>query len=127
MRYLDLNILTVQHLIGSWTVLEKPGGTAMDTSFFATCSELVIEQSGIFQATNGGTHSGRWEMFKEEEIIYNPQLNFTTGADSEVLNAIITRYREDQENDAQGNEIETIKLTIYFNSGLELVLGRNAK
>ncbi len=125
MRYLDLNILTVQHLIGSWAVLEKPGGAAADTSIFAACSQLDFAMGGTFQVTNGGTQTGRWEMFKEEEIIYNPQLNFTIGTDEEVLNAIITRFREDQEDDGKGTITETQTMTIYFNSGLELVLGRS--
>ena len=63
--------------------------------------------------------SGKWEMFKETEIIYNPQLNFTFSSEEETLNAIITRYREDDEPDYL-----SLKMTLYFTSGLELVLER---
>lgn len=116
MRYLDLNILTAQHLFGSWNVLERPG-SATDASVFATCTQVVFEVSGDLEVQNGSSQRGKWEIFKETEIIYNPQLNFTFKGQEEVLNAIITRYREDDEEGYVSR-----KVTLYFNSGLELVL-----
>jgi len=116
-RYLDLNILTAQNLFGSWEVLERPGGQATDTSVFATCTRVVFQVSGDLEVQNGGQLSGKWDFFKETEIIYNPQLNLTFNTSEEVLNAIITRYREDDEENYLSR-----KVTLYFNSGLELVL-----
>ena len=119
MRYLDLNILTVNHLYGSWEVLERPGGTGMDESLFISCSKVTFKESGDVMVEGGKPETGKWEMFKEDEIIYNPQLNFTFSTEEETLNAIITRYREDDEP-----TYLSLKMTLYFNSGLELVLER---
>lgn len=119
MRYLDLNILTVSHLFGSWEVLERPGGTGTDNSVFASCSQVTFNESGDVMIGGSKNVSGKWQMFKENEIIYNPQLNFTFSADEETLNAIITRYREDDEP-----TYLSLKMTLYFTSGLELVLER---
>lgn len=119
MRYLDLNILTVSHLFGSWEVLERPTGAGTDSSVFAACSRVIFKESGEVWVEGGRSETGRWEMFKEDEIIYNPQLNFTFSTEDETLNAIITRYREDDEP-----TYLSLKMTLYFTSGLELVLER---
>ncbi len=58
-------------------------------------------------------------MVREKEIIYNPQLIFYVN-NSEIANAIITRLYS--END--GNK-KIYKLTLYFTTGLELVLHKN--
>jgi hypothetical protein len=121
-RYLDLNILTVNHLFGSWEVNERPSGTDADTSVFASCRKVTFKESGDILVEGESNETGKWEMFKETEIIYNPQLNFTFKPEEEVLNAIITRYREDEET---GNL--SLKVTLYFNSGLELVLERKTE
>ena len=121
MRYLDLNIVAAEHLLGSWDVLERPGGHVSDTSVFATCTKVIFQQNGSVVVTDGGTKTGRWELFKETEIIYNPQLNFTFTEEEGVLNAIITRYREDDEEDYLSR-----KVTFYFTSGMELVLEQKA-
>jgi len=118
-RYLDLNILTVSHLFGSWEILERPVGAGTDSSVFATCSKIVFKESGDVQVEGNKNETGKWEMFKETEIIYNPQLNFTFSSEEETLNAIITRYREDDEP-----TYLSLKMTLYFTSGLELVLER---
>ena len=119
MRYLDLNILTVSHLYGSWEVLERPVGSEADDSVFASCGRVIFKESGDVMVEGNKNESGKWEMFKENEIIYNPQLNFTFSAEEETLNAIITRYREDDEP-----TYLSLKMTLYFTSGLELVLER---
>lgn len=119
MRYLDLNSLTVSHLFGGWQVLERPGGSVADDSVFASCSHLTFKESGDLVVEGSHNETGKWEMFKETEIIYNPQLNFHFKPDEPTLNAIITRYREDDEE----NQL-SLKVTLYFTSGLELVLER---
>ena len=119
MRYLDLNIVTVSHLFGSWEVLERPGGTVSDTSVFASCTRITFKESGDVEVEGGRTETGKWEMFKETEIIYNPQLIFNFRPEEETINAIITRYREDDEENHH-----SLKVTLYFTSGLELVLER---
>ncbi|MBK0404034.1 hypothetical protein I5M27_13650 [Adhaeribacter sp. BT258] len=122
MRYLDLNIIATEHLLGSWDVLERPGGQVSDTSVFATCSKVVFQNKGSVIVTDGTAKTGHWELFKETEIIYNPQLNFTFSEEEGVLNAIITRYREDDEEDYFSR-----KVTFYFTSGMELVLEQKAE
>ena len=103
-------------------MLDRPGGTLSDTSVFATCTRVDFLASGDLQVENGGLETGKWEIFKETEIIYNPQLNFTFSPDTETLNAIITRFREDDEADHISR-----KVTLYFTSGLELVLEQKAQ
>ena len=78
-------------------MLDRPGGTASDTSVFASCNQVEFLASGDIHVDNGSRETGKWEIFKETEIIYNPQLNFTFSPESETLNAIITRFREDDE------------------------------
>ena len=119
MRYLDLNILTVSHLFGSWEVLERPVGSDSDDSVFAACSRITFKESGDLIIEGDKNETGKWDMFKETEIIYNPQLNFIFKPEDEILNAIITRYREDDEPTHL-----SLKMTLYFTSGLELVLER---
>ena len=94
MRYLDLNILTVNHLFGSWEVLERPGGTDMDESLFISCSKVTFKESGDVIVEGGNSKTGKWEMFKEDEIIYNPQLNFIFSSEDETLNAVILNVCE---------------------------------
>ena len=117
MRYLDLNILAAEHLLGSWDVLERPNGVASDTSVFAACRQVVFQDNGSVVVVGEAIKTGRWEIFKETEIIYNPQLHFNLGPEEADLNAIITRYREDNEDGTFSR-----KVTLYFTSGLELVL-----
>ena len=90
-----------------------------DDSVFASCSGVTFNESGDLMVEGNKNVSGKWEMFKEDEIIYNPQLNFNFNPEEETLNAIITRYREDDEP-----TYLSLKMTLYFNSGLELVLER---
>lgn len=118
MKYLDLNSLTASQLIGNWKTLERFTGNTEANSFFLNTNSLELRLDGTFVSLNGREVEGRWEMFRENEIIYNPQLNFMVG-EEEPLNAIITRFREDEE--AEGT---TQKLTLYFSSGLEIVFGR---
>ena len=121
MRYLDLNIISAEHLLGSWDVLERPSGRVSDTSEFATCEQVVFQDNGSVVVKNSAVKTGSWELFKETEIIYNPQLNFTFTAEEGIINAIITRFREDEEEDYLSR-----KVTLYFNTGMELVLEQKA-
>ena len=117
MKYLDLNSLMPSQLFGTWKTLERFTGQSAD-SFFQSTATLDLNQDGTFVSRNGSTAQGRWEMFRENEIIYNPQLNFFNDT-PEPLNAIITRFREDEEEEGT-----TQKMTLYFSSGLEIVFGR---
>jgi hypothetical protein len=116
-RYLDLNIVTAEHLSGTWEVLERLGGQASEVSPLSACNRISFLGKGKLQVENSKMETGTWEFFKETEIIYNPQLNFGFKNQPEVINAIITRFREDEEE-----EELSLKVTLYFTSGLELVL-----
>jgi hypothetical protein len=71
-----------------------------------------------YTSVNGKQRTGRWLVTRASSIIYNPQLKFFID-ETEVGKAIITRlYTEIDE------ESNTFNLTLYFNTGLELVLHR---
>lgn len=118
MKYLDLNTLPARLLHGTWKTMELFPGSNPGDSFFLYTSTLILQPNGTFNSLNGREVTGKWEMFRETEIIYNPQLNFFTDQ-PEPQNAIITRFREDSKN-----ETTIYQMTIYFDSGLELVLER---
>lgn len=114
MHYIDLNDITEDHLCGKWEVHSRAiNGTAINV--FADIREMEI-RPGYYRSVNGKERNGEWKVIREDRIIYNPQLKFFI-AGEQVGNAIITRLLSERNFNG-----EVYKLTLYFNTGLELLL-----
>jgi hypothetical protein len=116
MPYIDLNLVTLQHLVGDWLIetrlYNKPGVN----HHFRNINHLLLETTGQFMARNGTEVAGTWEMKKENEIIYNPQVSFYQENEN-IGKAIVTRLLEQTES-----ATTIYRLTLYFTNGMELVL-----
>ncbi|RYY90817.1 MAG: hypothetical protein EOO15_00980 [Chitinophagaceae bacterium] len=114
MHYIDLNLITEEHICGTWEVFSKTLNGSM-ANVFADIRRIDI-QPGHYRSVNGRERTGEWSVFREKDIIYNPQLKFFVEGE-QVGNAIVTRLMLER---AMVGEVH--KLTLYFNTGLELVL-----
>ena len=119
MHYIDLNVITEEHVRGKWEVLSRNVNSESQDNLFADVRIIEI-QPDYYRSVNGKERKGKWQVVREEEIIYNPQLQFFING-AEVGNAIITRLRYDQDEDG-----DVYKLTLYFHTGLELMLQKHA-
>jgi hypothetical protein len=119
MHYIDLNAITEEHVRGNWEVQSRVVNSVSQDNIFSDVRIIEI-QPDYYRSVNGKERHGKWQVLREEEIIYNPQLKFFIEG-KEVGNAIITRLRCEQA--ANG---EVYKLTLYFHTGLELVLQKQA-
>ncbi|MCW2950811.1 MAG: hypothetical protein JWN41_1824 [Thermoleophilia bacterium] len=119
MHYIDLSAITEEHIRGNWEVQSRVVNSDSQQNLFADV-RIIELQLDHYRSVNGKVREGEWKVLREEEIIYNPQLKFFIDGE-EVGNAIITRLRYEQENSG-----EVYKLTLYFNTGLELILCRPA-
>ncbi|GAC1381395.1 MAG: hypothetical protein NVSMB45_06130 [Ginsengibacter sp.] len=118
-KNIDLKLITPDHLKGYWNVFDRTVNKTQSDEF-SSINVLDI-QSNFFRSLNGKITEGQYEIFRESEIIYNPQIKFYSN-NSEIGNAIITRlFIEEQSNKF------IHKLTLYFSSGLELILKKEEK
>lgn len=118
MENFNLNIITEEHIAGKWEVIERAIPAPSEISALSTIDHLEIDK-GIFKYVNGKKCKGKLALVHETDIIYNPQLLFYI-KENQVENAIITRlYSENN------GKQETFYLTLYFTTGLELVLQKN--
>lgn len=119
MHYIDLNAITEEHVRGNWEVQSRVVNSDSHDNLFSDIRIIEIRPD-YYRSVNGKERTGEWQVLREEEIVYNPQLKFFIDG-KEVGNAIITRLRYEQEKSG-----DVYKLTLYFNTGLELVLCRPA-
>ena len=119
MHYIDLSAITEEHIRGNWEVQSRVVNSASEDNLFSDVRIIEI-QPGHYRSVNGRERTGQWKVLREEEIIYNPQLKFFIEG-KEVGNCIITRLRFEQ---AENGDV--YKLTLYFHTGLELLLQRQA-
>lgn len=119
MHYIDLSAITEEHVRGNWEVQSRLVNSDSQDNFFADV-RLIEIQPDYYRSVNGKERKGEWQVLRDEEIIYNPQLKFFINGE-EVGNSIITRLRYEQEGNG-----DVYKLTLYFSTGLELVLCRPA-
>ncbi len=119
MTYIDLNTVNEDHLKGVWEVKNRFINNNNADNPFVDIRVLEID-TGDYRSVNGKERRGKWQMVREHQIIYNPQIKFYI-EQQPVGNAIITRLQS--ETDINGN---TFKLTLYFSNGLELVLQKTA-
>lgn len=118
MENFNLNSITEEHIAGKWAVIERAIPDSSEKTAFSTIDHLEIE-NGLFKYVNGKKVKGKLDLVHETDIIYNPQLLFYM-KENKVENAMITRLYS--ENDGKQ---ETYFLTLYFTTGLELVLQKN--
>lgn len=115
---IDLNKITPSHLIGKWSVFSRSSSKPLANDHFSKIEVLSLSNDS-FSCKNGTSITGKLTLARETKIIYNPQLKFFNNSQL-IGNAIITRLTEDR---IEGKEIH--KLTLYFTTGLELVLQKN--
>ncbi|GAA4341933.1 hypothetical protein [Flaviaesturariibacter amylovorans] len=119
MRYIDLSAITQEHVRGCWEVESRMVNPGSQQNLFADVRIIEIKPDH-YRSVNGKERRGLWQVVREEELIYNPQLKFFIEG-NEVGNAIITRLRVDE-----AGQSELYKLTLYFHTGLELTLQKNS-
>lgn len=117
---INLGEIKGEHLRGEWFVGNRFNIEKDNTDIFSRNHRLILNENS-FKAINGLIVTGSWEMKYKTDIIYNPQLIFhlEEGASTK---AIITRLMIVDGHDNTSNR-EYI-LTLYFTSGLELILNR---
>lgn len=121
MPYIELNDITEQHLHGRWEVESRFINAPDIVSPFATHYRMDFSARGSCTFRNGNETEVRWELGREEEVIYNPRVKFFLG-DQEIGSAIITRLMVSEEP-----QYINTRLTLYFSSGTELVLKKSEK
>lgn len=118
MNYIDLNTITVGHVIGKWRVESRVVSRGSNNNLFSHAKTMELDNSS-YKAKNGLEYKGEWHVVREKELIYNPQLKFFMDS-IQAGNAIITKFLQIDEGD---NKTEL--LTLYFSDGLELVLKKD--
>lgn len=118
MRYIDLSIITKEHVYGKWEVLNRVVNSNSKSHLFSDVRIIDIKPDW-YRSVNGIERTGKWVVIRDSEIIYNPQLKFFIEKE-QVGNAIITRLVAERMGEG-----EVHKLTLYFNTGLELLLCKN--
>lgn len=114
MQYISLHEVNENHLMGTWEVTERINSKAI-VNLFEHSRKLELNR-GSYRVTNGKELKGEWIVKREIELIYNPLIEFFL-EDKPIGEAIITRLF----SETVGN-VSIYRLTIYFSTGLELVL-----
>lgn len=120
MRYISLDTITEEHLRGRWEVHSRVVNGESLENMFADVRIIEIKPAE-YRSINGKERTGKWTVIREKEIIYNPQLHFYIDG-RQVADAIITRLRAEATTTG-----EVFKLTLYFSTGLELILHKNTE
>ena len=115
MAYLQLESISHKHVVGTWDVQEC-FNVPVSGGALTGITSLHFDESGEFTADGHNPVSGSWELFRENEIIYNPQLRFLKD-DAVIASAIITRLSELREDN-----IYIATMTIYFTNGMEFII-----
>ncbi len=115
MSYIKLDEVTEDHLVGAWKVKHRHTSSTNVDQLFARCNLVkFLDNRGFSTITQDGKRKkGKWEIIREKEMIYNPQVKFYLGK-KVAVNSIITNL--------QSEEDDHYKLILYFDSGIELVL-----
>ena len=108
-------------LLGHWKVLDRFVNRSDESSPFVTADALEFPDTLNFRASAADRSiAGTWTFALEQEVIYNPQLTFFEGTE-EIGSAIITRY-----STTEPDPDPVLNLTLYFTTGLEIVLEKSA-
>ena len=118
MSYIKLDDVSENHLFGLWKVKHRLTNSTNADQLFARCDcvKFMDTQSFTTVAQDGKRNRGKWRIFREKEMIYNPQVKFNL-AKKEKVNSIITNLMTEDE--------KHYKLILYFDSGLELILEKD--
>jgi hypothetical protein len=110
---IDLQTLSEDRLVGTWRVSQRFGKP--EHAEFLEGDELEFGSDRVFRTPEGCI--GSWRTFKETELIYQPQVSIEVDGQPLAV-AVITRLYLTK----NGRGAVTHKLTLYFKSGLELML-----
>lgn len=114
MKNVDLKDIDQEIITGHWKVYRRVKNN--DTKDYFSDINILDLGKNVFRSVNGKITEGQWKVFRENEIVFNPQIKFLQN-DNELANAIITRLFEEE---FAGQKLQ--KLTLYFITGLELIL-----
>lgn len=114
MSYISLDDVTEDYLLGKWRVRSHMVTNSYSEHRFLTCNSIEFQKGKAFTIRTGNKRNkGKWEIVREKEMIYNPQVRFHLGK-TVTVNSIITNLETLNE--------KHLKLILYFDSGLELIL-----
>ena len=118
MTYIKLDDVSENHLLGVWKVKHRLTNNTNAAQLFARCDCVKFSDKKVFTTItqDGKRKKGTWNIIRETEMIYNPQIKFSLPK-KELINSIITNLMTIDENQS--------KLILYFDSGLELVLEKD--
>ena len=115
MGYLKLEEVMEQHLLGSWRIRSRQVNSSNLSNVFAGFTCIQFKEK-VFVGSNGKRRKGTWEIIREEEMIYNPQVKFYLGK-TITINSIITNLMTVSQTE--------YRLILYFDTGMELVLEKD--
>ena len=115
MSYIKLDDVSEHHLLGAWKVKHRLTNSDNASQLFARCDCVKFSEKNAFFtiSQDGKRNRGTWQIKRETEVIYNPQVKFVLAKKKRVNSIITNLMTEDEKN---------FKLILYFDSGLELVL-----
>src|SRR6476620_3288293 len=106
MSYISLDDVTEDYLLGKWQVKSHMVSNTYSEHRFLIYNAIEFQKDQSFLATNGHKRNkGIWEMVREKEVIYNPQVKFHIGKKI-LVNSIITNLETIDE--------KHLKLILYF-------------
>jgi hypothetical protein len=110
----DLNLQQVPdpYFIGSWRVMERVLNRADPTSVLAQATHLYLHEGELRLDAPIASQTGRWQV-ERDGLLGRPYLLLEFA--QEQVKALITRLRHSFDGKYQ-------TLTLYFQSGLELLL-----
>lgn len=111
----DFNRITEEHIKGDWHVQSRIISRSDPSSIFARAHKHQFTNEN-YKARNGEERTGKWNIVRDKELLTRPYIHFEV--EKVPVKALITKllYSKDQKN---------AQLTIYFSTGLELVLLKN--
>ena len=116
MLYKDLNTIIEEDLLGNWEMDQVFINQSIENNLLIQQRSIALLINNVLQLISEKEIEGKWFLLKQFDIIYNPQVKFELNQ-KEIGNAIITRFYDTTEN-----SVIIRKLTLYFDTGLELIL-----
>ena len=116
MLYKDLNTIIEEDLLGNWEMDQVFINQSIENNLLIQQRLIALLINNVLQLISEKEIEGKWFLLKQFDIIYNPQVKFELNQ-KEIGNAIITRFYDTTEN-----SVIIRKLTLYFDTGLELIL-----
>jgi len=114
--YKDLNTIIEEDLLGNWEMDQVFINQSIENNLLIQQRSIALLINNVLQLISEKEIEGKWFLLKQFDIIYNPQVKFELNQ-KEIGNAIITRFYDTTEN-----SVIIRKLTLYFDTGLELIL-----